>query len=103
MPSDWCVANGHPDFAAAWRGVVEPCACDAATERGGGLLALWERDIGEGLSIVDVPTRGDIAVVTAMGREVGAIFTGERWAIEGQRTLHFLAPEQATVVKAWRV
>ena len=103
MASDWCVANAHPDFAAAWRDVVEPGACDAAAEQGGGLFALWELGIGSGLPAADIPACGDIAVVEAMGHAAGAIFTGDRWAIEGARALHFLAPEQVSVLKAWRV
>lgn len=103
MPSDWCVTNGHPDFAASWRGVVQPSACDAAAAEGGGLLALWDRDIGCGLPATNQPASGDIAVIDAMGMQVGAIFTGDRWAVKGQRTLHFLAADQVKVVKAWRV
>lgn len=103
MASDWCVANGYPDFAASWRWVVDPRACDTAAEAGGGLLALWDRDIGSGLPTADQPQRGDIAVVEAMGLQAGAIFTGERWAIQATRTLHFLAPDQVCVIKAWRI
>jgi hypothetical protein len=103
LASDWCVANGHPDFATAWRGVIEPDACDAAAADGGGLLALWDRDIGNGLPATDEPARGDIGVIAIAGLLAGAIFTGERWATQGPRTLHFLAPEQVEVLKAWRV
>lgn len=103
MPSDWCVANGHPDFAAAWRDTIAPEACDAAAAGKGGLLALWEGDIGDGLPATNDPDRGDIGVVEAMGLQAGAIFTGDRWAIQGPRTLHFLSGDQVRVLKAWRV
>lgn len=102
MPADWCVALGHPDFAADWRDVVDPGECCAVPAEAGGLIALWDRGIGDGLRVVDDPDAGDIAVVEAMGIEAGAIFTGERWAIEGPRGLHFLAPGQLRVVKVWR-
>ena len=103
MPASWAVANGHPDFAELWRDVTEPMTCDAAAAEGGGLLALWDRDIGDGLPSTGSPARGDIGVVEALGFEAGAIFTGERWAIQGPRTIHFLAPDQVRLLKAWRV
>lgn len=102
MPADWCIACGHPDFAAAWRETVEPAACEAAQSGPGGLLALWEEGIGEALPVVDEPRAGDIAVVAAGGAEAGAIFTGERWAIRGQRTVHFIAASALTALKVWR-
>lgn len=103
MASDWCVANGHPDFAVAWRETVEIGACDAAAADGGGLLALWDRDIGEGLSATAQPERGDIGVIEAIGQQVGAICTGDRWAVKGARTLHMLPVDQVRLIKAWRV
>lgn len=103
MPASWAVANGHPDFAALWRDVTDPSICDAATVEGGGLLALWDRDIGDGLPATQTPEAGDIGVIEAMGLEAGAIFTGKRWVIQGPRTMHFLAPEQLRVLKSWRV
>lgn len=103
MASDWCVACGLPDFAARWRGIVEPSACDAAAQDGGGLLALWDAYIGAGLPVTCDPERGDIAVLDVMGQQVGGVCTGDRWAIKGARTLHMLASDQVRVVKAWRV
>lgn len=103
MPADWCVALGYPDFAEAWRGVVEPSECDAAAEQDGGLVALWDEGIGDALRVVhDEPDAGDIAVIEAFGSQAGAIFTGGRWALRGTRVLHFLAPEQVRVLKVWR-
>lgn len=103
MTADWCMALGYPDFAADWRGTVEPTLCDKVADDAGGLVVLWDAGIGNSLRVVgDEPDAGDIAVIEAMGSQAGAIFTGDRWAIRGARVLHFLAPEQVSVIKAWR-
>lgn len=103
MPADWCMALGYPDFAADWRETINPNVCDAAAADAGGLLVLWDAGIGDSLRVVaDEPDAGDIAVIEAMGAQAGAIFTGDRWALRGQRVLHFLASEQVRVIKAWR-
>lgn len=97
------MANGHPDFAALWRDVTDPYVCDASAIEGGGLLALWDRDIGDGLPPTTTPKEGDIAVIDVMGLHSGAICTGDRWAVQGPRTLHFLAKDQVKILKAWQV
>lgn len=103
MPADWCASLGHPDFAAAWRDIVDPALCESVPENAGGLLNLWELGIGSALPEVATPLQaGDIAIVTAFGLEAGAIWTGERWAIRGQRTMHWIAADGAVIVKAWR-
>lgn len=102
MPADWCVALGHPDFAAEWRDIVEPGACETAPAEAGGLVALWDRGIGNALPSVSTLLPGDIAVVSIGDDEKGAIFTGERWAIRAQRRVHFIALQSAKPVKVWR-
>ncbi|WEK42991.1 MAG: hypothetical protein P0Y64_16860 [Candidatus Sphingomonas colombiensis] len=103
MEADWAILRGHPDFATKWRGTIDPEECEAAQDVPGGLVALWDKGIGKALAVVEQPESGDIAVVAAGGIEVGAIFTGERWAIRGQRTVHFLAPDMVTARKVWRL
>lgn len=101
MPADWCAALGHPDFAARWRGVVDPAECEAIA--GGDLLALWEEGIGGSLPVAETPYEaGDIAVVTRAGLQAGAIFTGERWAIQTATGLTALPLGERAIVKAWR-
>lgn len=102
LSADWCMARGHPDFAAEWREIVDPGLCDATTERAGGLLLLWDQGIGDGLPVVTELQAGDIAVVGAAGIQAGAIWTGERWAIRAARGLHFLAANSVALIKAWR-
>lgn len=103
MAADWCIALGHPDFAAQWRGVSDPDECEHVQVAAGGLMVLWLLGIGEALPHVAEPLRaGDIAIVRVMGHDKGAIWTGARWAIEGEREMHFLAPEHAELVGAWR-
>lgn len=103
MPADWCIALGYPDFAASWRDTVEPALCDQVADEAGGLVVLWDAGIGDSLRVVhDEPDAGDIAVIETMGAQAGAIFTGDRWALRGARVMHFLAPEQVAVIKAWR-
>lgn len=103
LPADWCLALGHPDFAAAWRDVTDPTECEAVPRAAGGLVALWDKGIGTALPPVDEPQPGDIAVISALGLEAGAIWTGERWAIRAPRGLHFIASgPHVAIVKAWR-
>lgn len=103
MPADWCVTLGHPDFAARWRNTFDPSACEAAPAEAGGLAALWDRDIGEGLPIAEVPFQaGDIGVIHEMGLEAGAIFTGDKWAVKTPRGLHFARLPDRSIAKAWR-
>lgn len=113
LPADWCVALGHPDFAADWRYLTDPAECDAAPRAAGGLVALWDAAIGLALPTVGevggVPVRvsevepGDIAVITALGIEAGAIWTGKRWAVKAARGLHFVQDTRhVAIAKAWR-
>lgn len=103
LAADYCIALGYPDFAAEWRDVVDPDECEAAPREGGGLVALWDRGIGDALPVVTEPYRpGDIAVLAALGLDAGGIWTGEAWAIRRERGLFFGAPELFVVRKAWR-
>lgn len=101
LPADWCLALGHPDFASDWRGITDPDECEAISVRG--LVALWERGIGDALPVAVSPYRpGDIAVIRAHGLEAGAIFTGERWALRSARGFTALPLDDEHIVKAWR-
>lgn len=101
MPADWCLAHGYPDFAAKWRGITEPAECEAIA--GGDLLSLWDEGIGDALPVVVPPFRaGDIAVIARLGFQAGALFTGERWAIQSERGFTSLPLPDNAIVKAWR-
>jgi hypothetical protein len=102
MPADWCIALGHPDFAADWRDVTDSDDCEAAPRDAGGLVALWDQGIGDALPAVDDPQAGDIAVIAALGLETGAIFTGDKWAIRRPRGLYFAPADHVVPVKVWR-
>lgn len=115
LAADWCMALGHPDFAAAWRTITEPHECEAVPSAAGGLVTLWDHGIGTALPAVGdcggaARTRiseleiGDIAVVAALGMEAGAIWTGgRRWALRRARGLHFIADGPHFIIrKAWR-
>lgn len=102
LPADWCMALGHPDFAAAWRDVTDPGDCEAVPAAAGGLIALWDRGIGDALPMVETLAPGDIAVVAVAGFEAGAIWSGERWVIRAPRGLHFVAADAVAMRRAWR-
>lgn len=103
MAADWCVALGYPDFAADWRGIVDDAECETVQREAGGLLVLWAQGIGEGLPHAPDPLRaGDIAVVAVRGHEAGAIWAGQRWAIQAERCLHFIGADGVDVLGAWR-
>jgi len=98
LAADWCIALGHPDFAAAWRDITDPAECEATAQDG--LSALWVIGIGDALPAVTDLEPGDIGVVSLGPLEAGAIWTGTRWAIRTPRGMHFSS--DLTVIKAWR-
>lgn len=102
LAADWCLALGHPDFAAEWRGTVDEAECEEAAC--GDLVALWDEGIGAALPAVapDMVEPGDILVVALGGRQAGAIWTGQRLAMRAARGLHFVDPGSVEPVKAWR-
>lgn len=101
MPADWCCVLGYPDFAARWRDVTDVAECDAIAA--GNLLALWNEGIGASLSPAVPPYRsGDIAVIGRAGLQAGAIFTGQRWAVQSARGFTALPLPDSAIVKAWR-
>lgn len=102
LAADWCRALGHPDFAAEWRSVSDPAECERLPAEAGGLVNLWDRGIGDALPVVEQPQAGDIAVVGVLGNAAGAIFTGQRWAIQAARGLHFIGVDQIEALKVWR-
>lgn len=103
LAADWCVWLGYPDFAAEWRGIVDPAECEAAPREAGGLVVLWTRGIGDALPMAAEPYEpGDIAVLAALGTEAGGIWTGDHWAVKRERGLSFIDPALLVVRKAWR-
>lgn len=103
MPADWCVALGHPDFAAAWRDTTDEVECETAAVDAGGLAILWGRGIGEALPMVEPPFQaGDIGVICTCGLEAGAIYTGERWAVRTPKGVSCAALPDDVIVVAWR-
>lgn len=82
-------------WPARWAGIeLPPYSSDeegrALVEEAGGLTALWTSIIAGKLERVENPQEGDIGIILAAGpggrsTEVGAIFTGTRWAIASPR------------------
>ena len=96
-------------WPARWAGIaLPPYSTDdegaALTADAGSLLAIWERCIGKLLPRVEEPLAGDVGIISAFGREgrteVGAIFTGTRWAFV---TAKGIAAVSATPLAIWRV
>jgi hypothetical protein len=101
LPADWCLTLGHPDFAAGWRETIEETECQFAAAAG--LVALWNEGIGDALPAAPDNLRaGDIAVISRLGLEAGAIFDGERWALRTARGLIFAMLPGDSILKAWR-
>lgn len=104
--ADWAMVNGYPDPMAHRRGAYdsEEAALDLITEAGG-LVALFDQFLGA-VGIMEregSPQPGDIGVVAIRGEEAGAIFTGGRWALVGERGLIFITLPAENVLKAWAV
>jgi len=106
LPADWCMANGYPDPMAHRRGAYdsEESALDLIHDADG-LVALFDQFLGAvGINEREgEPQPGDIGVAAIRGEEAGAIFTGNRWALVGERGLIFVTLEPANVAKAWAV
>lgn len=103
LVADWLIACGYPDYASGLRGVTDAAECKAIADGHGGLAELWESLFrGEVPWANDPPLPGDIAVVSVLSHEAGAIFTGERWALRQDHGLAFGSPEALDVVRAWR-
>ena len=104
--ADWAMANGYSDPMAHRRGAYgsEEAAQDFIADAGG-LVALFDRFLGA----VGIARRegdlqpGDIGVITIRGEEAGAIFTGGRWALVGERGLIFVTLPSESILKAWAV
>ena len=104
LPADWLLENGYPDPMAHRRGAYdsEEAALELISEAGG-LVALFDQFLGA-VGIIEregEPQPGDIGVVTIRGEEAGAIFTGGRWALVGERGLIFITLDRASVLKVW--
>jgi hypothetical protein len=44
-----------------------------------------------------------VGVLSLLGAEAGAVFTGERWAFVGERGIGFTSVPDRAVMKAWAV
>lgn len=100
LAADWCVALGHPDFAAAWRDTTGSAAEGIGADE---LLRHWDAAIGDALPPAsEAYEPGDIAVVSMFGYAAGAIFTGERWAFWRPRGLFFAPIPSVAIMMAWR-
>lgn len=105
LPGDWALSWGRGDPMAEWRGQYQS---DAQAVRliheAGGLLELWRRGLSAiGITTVGDPNPGDVGIVPALietGQldHVGAIWTGERWAMRAPSGI-FFAPN--TPVCVW--
>lgn len=94
--ADWACTWGHGDPMAAWRGLYatdEEARC--LIRRAGGLLALYGEGMGGiGATEITDPREGDIGVILAVNldheaEEIGAIWTGRRWAFRTHGGLGF--------------
>lgn len=102
-PADWLVVNGWPDPAADLRGRYRtPLGRERLLKRLGGIeRVVGQRMTAAGLMVTERPRRGDVGLVALHGLTFGAIFLGERWAIQSKAGLYSTSPDR--VVKAWSV
>lgn len=96
-------------WPARWAGIPLPDYStdeegEALIAEAGGLVPLWQKHIGERLQRVSIPLPGDVGVIRAISADgqadVGAIWTGRRWAF---LTPKGLACASAELVAVWRV
>lgn len=97
-------------WPARWAGIEHPPYSSddeghRIIERYGGLVPLWDAAIAGRLEVAGEPREGDVGIIEAIGPgglpvEVGAIFTGKRWAF---LTRNGVAAASARHLKAWRL
>lgn len=104
FPCAWALECGYPDPMRAWRGTYSTESDGERIAReSGGLVPLFERGMGEaGVPPAAAPWQaGDIAVISILGREAGAVFSGQRWGFVGIRGLAFTLLDDRCVLQAW--
>lgn len=105
FPAAWCIENGWPDPMAEWRGVyASEAEAEGLIGDAGSLLALFSAGMDSaGLSETDDPQVGDVGVVSLLGEEAGAIFTGKRWAFAADRGIAAASIEPVAILRCWSV
>lgn len=101
---DWVRSWGRGDPMATWRGSYSTDeGAETLVAAAGGLVVLWR----QGMAGIAVPTtdmaEGDVGVIRAMSlsgeaTEIGAIWTGRRWAFRVPAGLAFAS---ADCLEAW--
>jgi hypothetical protein len=104
FPADWALRCGRADPMARWRGAyASEAAVEALIFDAGGLAALFAAGMRTaGIPEVDEPAAGDIGVVSLLGQEAGAIFSGRRWMFVGEAGIAGASLERELVTRIWR-
>lgn len=93
----WLMWRGLPDPMDGFRGTYS--IDDEAVD----LVGVFSDVLAmAGLPEVNDYREGDIGVVSVLGAQAGAIFTGKRWALVADRGLAFASLEPECVLKVWR-
>lgn len=102
-PADWVIENGWPDPAVDLRGRYHtPLGRERLLKRLGGIeQVVSQRMSAAGLVTTERARRGDVGLVSLHGLIFGAIFLGERWAIQSKAGLYSASPDY--VVRTWSV
>lgn len=102
-PADWLIENGWPDPAADLRGRYRTAlGRERLLKRLGGIeQVVCQRMSAAGLVMAERAVRSDVGLVSLHGLIFGAIFLGERWAIQSKAGLYSASPDR--VVRAWSV
>jgi hypothetical protein len=105
FPANWAIECGWPDPMAAWRGAYRSEAeAEALIFDAGGLVALFTVGmLSAGIPESQTLVVGDVGVVSLLGEEAGAIFTGKRWAFVADRGIACASLEPGAILRCWRV
>lgn len=96
FPAGWLMWRGQPDPMADMRGIY------GEGDEGIDLVGAFA-DALDRFEVTDDPQEGDVGVVSVLGHQAGAIFTGRRWALVAERGLAFASLDPECVLKAWSV
>lgn len=104
FPGDWVRSWGRGDPMAAWRGTYSTDdEAEALVAAAGGLVVLWRQGLAGIATLAGDLAEGDVGVIRAVAPggeaiEIGAIWTGRRWAFRVPAGLAFAS---ADCVEAW--
>jgi len=107
FPAGWVQICSGIDPMTKWRGYDSEVDAEMLIAQAGGLVALWDEGLAGIWPRHDADPRvGDIGIIPVLDGagepiEIGAIFTGKRWAFRSPRGVGAISIAYSDVVATW--